>query len=208
MSSVAAAGGGGQPDLLQGSGRRNAVESPPCDQRLAVPGAARSRPGLQAWLVRLGATTRFGEGAALLALLAGLPISPETIRQHTEGVGTPPAQQEAVAIAQSNRHARPRGRSGPHGPVGDRAGRSAARGWALASISWPPSIGGARRRHAGVQVRSRRTGIPITSTAASVAPSRTTAESIGVPGVGLRGATVSTSVSRVSNRSMWHPPMT
>ena len=80
--------------------RRSVQGWSPFDAQLGVGSGSRVSVALQAWLVRLGATTSFAEGAELLATLTGVRLAPETVRQHTERVGTHLAHQEQVAIAQ------------------------------------------------------------------------------------------------------------
>jgi hypothetical protein len=70
----------------------------PADTSLAVAPRSRTSPGLDAWLLDLGARLAFGEAAGLLERLTGLAVSPETIRQHTERIGN---RLEAVAAATS-----------------------------------------------------------------------------------------------------------
>jgi Uncharacterised protein family (UPF0236) len=70
----------------------------PADASLAVAPRSRTSPGLDAWLLDLGARLAFGEAAGLLERLTGLAVSPETIRQHTERTGS---RLEAAAAAAS-----------------------------------------------------------------------------------------------------------
>lgn len=72
----------------------------PADSSLGLPPSQRVSAGLQAWLVRLGATTDYREAAALLEQLTGLALVPETVRHHTGVGGTAleAAQQAAMAM--------------------------------------------------------------------------------------------------------------
>jgi hypothetical protein len=70
----------------------------PADTSLAVAPRSRTSPGLDTWLLDLGARLAFGEAAGLLERLTGLPVSPETIRVHTERTGN---RLEAAAEATS-----------------------------------------------------------------------------------------------------------
>lgn len=70
----------------------------PVDQCLAVSPRHRLSSGLHTWVVELGASTSFQEAAELLEELTGLAVSPETLRHHTEAVGT---ELEAAARTES-----------------------------------------------------------------------------------------------------------
>jgi len=70
----------------------------PADASLALGPRSRTSPGLDAWLLDLGARLAFREAAGLLDRLTGLPVSAETIRWHTERTG---AELEAAATAGS-----------------------------------------------------------------------------------------------------------
>jgi hypothetical protein len=72
----------------------------PLDTALRLPARARLSPALTAWVVRLGATTTFREGAALLDDLTGLLVAPDTIRAQSEQCGTALAVTQEAAIAQ------------------------------------------------------------------------------------------------------------
>ncbi|MGH2461015.1 MAG: ISKra4 family transposase [Chloroflexota bacterium] len=74
----------------------------PTDQTLEVAPHHRLSVGVHAQVARLGATTTFREAADLLAFLTGTPLSPETVRAHTEAEGTirEAAQQDAIAQVQ------------------------------------------------------------------------------------------------------------
>jgi len=56
--------------------------------------------GIKEWLVHLGASTDFREASDLLKKLTGLTVAPETVRQHTEGVGAALERQQQGAMAQ------------------------------------------------------------------------------------------------------------
>jgi hypothetical protein len=56
--------------------------------------------GLNDWVVHLGATTDFREAALLLEKLTGLAVAPETVRQHTEGIGAALEEEQQAAIVQ------------------------------------------------------------------------------------------------------------
>ena len=79
----------------------------PTDAALELLGRARLSREVRAYLVELGAKTSFAEGAGLLEKLAGLVVSPETVRSHTERVGAEleEAQQAAAAEVQATREA-------------------------------------------------------------------------------------------------------
>jgi hypothetical protein len=64
---------------------------------------ARTSPGLDAWLARLGAATDFREAAELLAELTGLALGAETIRRHSEAVGAVARRAEDAAVARVER---------------------------------------------------------------------------------------------------------
>ena len=70
----------------------------PSDTRLALPARSRLSPALRRWVVRLGGTTSFQEAAELLQELTSLAVSAETIRQHTEAVGS---ALEVAAVAEA-----------------------------------------------------------------------------------------------------------
>jgi len=70
----------------------------PADATLVLEPRSRTSPGLDAWLLELGARLAFGEAAGLLERLTGLAVSAETIRQHTERTGN---HLEATAAATS-----------------------------------------------------------------------------------------------------------
>lgn len=70
----------------------------PVDAKLGLDARSRLSAGLHDWVVELGASTSFAEGAEQLERLTGLAVSAETVRQHTERVG---AQLEATALAES-----------------------------------------------------------------------------------------------------------
>lgn len=59
----------------------------PVDTTLQVRPSSRVSEGLSQRLAEVGARTSFGEGAKILDSLAGLRVSPETVRQHTERLG-------------------------------------------------------------------------------------------------------------------------
>lgn len=72
----------------------------PADRTLAVGAHARLSPAFPAWLVELGATTTYREGAALLARLTGLAVAADTLRVHTIAVGEQLAGADDAAITQ------------------------------------------------------------------------------------------------------------
>jgi hypothetical protein len=59
----------------------------PVDRTLALAARQRLSTGVRQWLIGLGARTSFGEAAVLLEQLTGQEVSPETVRQQTEGYG-------------------------------------------------------------------------------------------------------------------------
>jgi hypothetical protein len=71
----------------------------PVDRTLDLISRARLSPEVRAYLVELGAKTSFADGAGLLAKLTGLSVSPETIRSHTERVGSELEEAKASAAA-------------------------------------------------------------------------------------------------------------
>lgn len=75
----------------------------PVDRSLELPSRARLSAELRAWLVELGAKTSFADAAGLLGRLTGLSVSPETVRQHTERVGTALEGVQAAASAEVQR---------------------------------------------------------------------------------------------------------
>lgn len=70
---------------------------------LGVAGSTRLSEGLRSWAVRLGATAPFREAAEVLDALSGLSLGAETIRRHTEAVGTALREGEDAAVAQVER---------------------------------------------------------------------------------------------------------
>jgi hypothetical protein len=70
---------------------------------LELPAGAHLSPGLQDWLVRLGATTDFREAAELLAELTGLELGAETVRRHTQQRGAAVQQAETALVARVQR---------------------------------------------------------------------------------------------------------
>lgn len=71
----------------------------PADTTLGFPPRARLSPALQAWVVRLGTTTTFREGAALLHELTSLAVAAATLRAQRTVAGTRLADAEATAAA-------------------------------------------------------------------------------------------------------------
>lgn len=74
---------------------------------LGLPPRARTSPGLDAWVARLGAATDFREAADLLEALTGLVLGVETVRRHTEarGAALRTAEDSAVAEVEGTREA-------------------------------------------------------------------------------------------------------
>jgi hypothetical protein len=70
---------------------------------LGVGSHRRASAGLEAWLVRLGATTDYRDAAEVLDELTGLAVGPETIRRVCVRVGTAIRAAEALAIQQVQR---------------------------------------------------------------------------------------------------------
>jgi hypothetical protein len=77
----------------------------PTDASLKIAAHQRLSAGWHTYLVRLGAATVFREASELLELLTGWPVSPETIRTHTEaaGLADEARQQEAIAQVEQTR---------------------------------------------------------------------------------------------------------
>jgi hypothetical protein len=71
----------------------------PVDAILQVRPSSRVSAGLSRRLAEVGARTSFGEGAKMLESLAGLRVSSETIRQHTECLGEKIETREQEQIA-------------------------------------------------------------------------------------------------------------
>lgn len=69
----------------------------PTDQTLELVGQQRHSPALRDWITRLGSTVPFREAAHLLTFLTGVHVGAETIRTHTEAVGTALDAAERVA---------------------------------------------------------------------------------------------------------------
>ena len=67
---------------------------------LGVAERARLSAGLTEWVARLGAAAPFREAAEVLAALTGLELGAETVRRHTERVGTALAEAEDAASTQ------------------------------------------------------------------------------------------------------------
>jgi hypothetical protein len=77
------------------------------ERTLGLPERARTSPGLDAWVARLGAATDFREATELLAELTGLVLGIETVRRHTEALGAGLRAAEATAVAQVERTREP-----------------------------------------------------------------------------------------------------
>lgn len=75
----------------------------PVDRTLGLPSRARLSAELKSWIIELGASESFGEAAGRLERLTGLVVSPETVRQHTERVGTELEAAQAAASAEVQR---------------------------------------------------------------------------------------------------------
>jgi hypothetical protein len=72
----------------------------PIDHTLKLAGQTRLSEGLREWIIGLGATTSFAEGAHWLDKLTGLALSVETVRQQTERRG----QEFEAAQQMANEH--------------------------------------------------------------------------------------------------------
>jgi hypothetical protein len=59
----------------------------PVDGTLELRTRSRLSEPLREWIIELGASTSFEDASGLLDKLTGLEVSPETVRQHTEGRG-------------------------------------------------------------------------------------------------------------------------
>lgn len=70
----------------------------PADQALGILAHGRLSAAFQSWVVELGATTTYREGARLLGRLTGLTVAADTIRAHTTAVGEQVAATEEAAI--------------------------------------------------------------------------------------------------------------
>lgn len=82
----------------------------PSDTALDVPAHQRTSAGLQAWAARVGAVTTFREAATRLADLAGVHLGVETLRTHTEQIGTAvEVDQRATAVSVQTHHDPPPG---------------------------------------------------------------------------------------------------
>jgi hypothetical protein len=66
---------------------------------LGVAARARMSAGLEAWVAPLGGLTDFREATALLAEYTGIALGAETVRRHSERVGTALADAEDAALA-------------------------------------------------------------------------------------------------------------
>jgi hypothetical protein len=79
----------------------------PVDATLGLAPHARLSPGLQDWVVHLGTAVPYREAAALLGLLTGLAVAPDTIRAQTTAAGTAveAADQQAIAQVRATREA-------------------------------------------------------------------------------------------------------
>ncbi len=75
----------------------------PIDASLELVSRARLSAELRGWIVELGASGSFKEAARLLEKLAGLSVSPETVRSHTERVGAELEEAQAAASAEVQR---------------------------------------------------------------------------------------------------------
>jgi hypothetical protein len=72
----------------------------PADARLALASHQQLSPGLQAWLATEGAETPFAAAAGRLERLTGIGVGTETVRTHTEAVGTALVAAQAQAAQQ------------------------------------------------------------------------------------------------------------
>jgi hypothetical protein len=90
----------------------------PADATLGLAPHARLSPGLQDWVVHLGTAVPYREAAALLQLLTGQAIAPDTVRAQTTTAGTvvEAANQQAIAHVQASREAVEPGAAAP-GPL-------------------------------------------------------------------------------------------
>jgi hypothetical protein len=81
----------------------------PADSTLGITPRARLSVGLQAWVVRLGATLPFAEAATLLEDLTGLALATDTVWTHTGAAGRAlrVAEQAAVTHVQATREPDP-----------------------------------------------------------------------------------------------------
>lgn len=81
----------------------------PADRTLGIAPHARLSDGLQAWVVRLGATLPFAEAATLLADLTGLAVAADTVWTHTGAAGRTlrAAEQAALTHVQALREPDP-----------------------------------------------------------------------------------------------------
>jgi hypothetical protein len=71
----------------------------PADCALGLPASVRVSPALIAWLVEVGATTTYREGARLLTRLTGVVVAADTVRLHATAVGEQVAAADRAAIA-------------------------------------------------------------------------------------------------------------
>lgn len=85
----------------------------PVDRSLELRERARLSQEVRAYLVDLGAKTSFGEARELLARLTGLEVASETVREHTERVGSELEAAQAVATAEVERTQEPAERVDP-----------------------------------------------------------------------------------------------
>ena len=76
---------------------------------LSVAARARMSPGLEAWVARLGGLTDFREASELLAEYTGIELGAETVRRHSERVGTALADAEDAALLEVERTREPVG---------------------------------------------------------------------------------------------------
>lgn len=70
---------------------------------LGVQPRARMSAGLETWVAQLGGLTDFREAAALLAEYTGVELGAETVRRHSEQVGTALADAEDAALVEVER---------------------------------------------------------------------------------------------------------
>jgi hypothetical protein len=79
----------------------------PADATLGLAPHARLSPGLRDWVVQLGTAVPYREAAALLGLLTGLLVAPDTVREQTTAAGTAVevATQQAITHVQAVREA-------------------------------------------------------------------------------------------------------
>jgi len=131
----------------------------PLQSVLGLDAKQRTSGGLQHWEALVGGLTIFAEAAQSLETLAGVQVATETLRTHTEAVGTELEGEQRAAIAHVEHTQEPPANYAPVAGHPDAGGRGQ---WGYGAVSGSPSRRHAHRRRVGMR-----------SSWASSAPGRT-----------------------------------